>query len=193
MRRAQITCIALLMGLTLLLLIGGVAWAAPGGVTNPDVLKLLAQVRQATKQYHDVDQAIADGYAPMGGCVEEPGLGAMGVHYINIGLVGDQTVDELQPEVLVYMDKGAGPKLVGVEYFMVALANTPAGPAPWFGMAPPPLGWFSTVPMAFGGPMNGPMPGHEPGMPWHFDLHAWVWQGNPAGIFADFNPSLNCP
>ena len=29
-------------------------------------------------------------------------------------------------------------------------------------------------------------------MPPHYDLHVWVWQANPAGIFAPFNPNVSC-
>lgn len=29
-------------------------------------------------------------------------------------------------------------------------------------------------------------------MPIHFDLHAWVWQDNPAGTFAAWNPDVTC-
>jgi hypothetical protein len=45
----------------------------------------------------------------------------------------------------------------------------------------------------FGRPFDGPMLGHEPGMPPHYDLHVWVWQANPEGIFAPFNPNVTCP
>ncbi|MDT8305926.1 MAG: hypothetical protein RRC07_08325 [Anaerolineae bacterium] len=24
-------------------------------------------------------------------------------------------------------------------------------------------------------------------------LHAWIWLGNPAGVFADWNPNVSCP
>ncbi len=37
------------------------------------------------------------------------------------------------------------------------------------------------------------MEGHDPQMPRHYDLHVWLWQANPAGIFAPFNPNVRCP
>ena len=37
------------------------------------------------------------------------------------------------------------------------------------------------------------MPGHTPTMGWHWDLHAWVWQPNPSGMFAEWNPKVQCP
>ena len=44
----------------------------------------------------------------------------------------------------------------------------------------------------FGGKFDGPMPGHEPGMPVRYDLYAWVWRANPDGILSQFNPNVSC-
>ncbi len=145
--------------------------AAPGGVTDKDALKDLAAARQATDKYHDVSVALADGYVPVSPCVEVPGLGGMGIHYAKFSLM-DPFVDPLTPEVLLYVPTDGGLKLVGVEYFAVDVAQ----PAP----------------VLFGQTMNGPMPGHEPPQPDHYDLHVWLWQGNPDGIFGDFNPNVRC-
>jgi hypothetical protein len=48
-------------------------------------------------------------------------------------------------------------------------------------------------PSIFGQPFDGPMPGHNPAMPVHYDLHVWLSADNPSGLFAQFNPSLSCP
>ena len=45
--------------------------------------------------------------------------------------------------------------------------------------------------VAFGQPFDGPMPGHSPGMPIHYDLHVWLWETNAGGLFA-FNAALSC-
>lgn len=37
--------------------------------------------------------------------------------------------------------------------------------------------------------LHGPM---THGLPLHYDLYAWVWQGNPDGLFADYNPNAHC-
>ncbi len=42
-------------------------------------------------------------------------------------------------------------------------------------------------------PLAGPMPGHEDGMPVHYDLHVWLYRSNPAGQLADWNPKVSCP
>jgi len=47
-------------------------------------------------------------------------------------------------------------------------------------------------PTLFDQGFEGPMPGHEPGMSIHYDLHASVWQHNPVGMFAAWNPSGSC-
>ena len=47
-------------------------------------------------------------------------------------------------------------------------------------------------PSLFGQPFDGPMPGHFPGQPDHYDLHVWLWRFNPAGMFAQFNPRVSC-
>ena len=178
----------LLLSVVLLVSLPATAAAAPVP-TDPAVLKALAAARAATARYHDVANALADGYVPASPC--EP---AMGVHYVNFGLAFDFSVNPLTPEMLLYVPTEAGPRLVGVEYAMVAWVVTPGGPAPWFDPAPPPFPWFfPSPPTIFGQTMDGPMAPHEVGVdPWHYELHVWLWQANPAGIFAEFNPNVSC-
>lgn len=175
---------------------GDASSAASASAAQP-VGPELAAVRSATERFHDIGAAEAAGYispAIIGECVEVPSLGAMGIHSPNPPLTTDQSVDPLRPEVLLYVPKkGGGHRLVGVEYVMTALVsiNGTVGP---FVRATLPTG--ATVvtprPSLFGQSFNGPMPGHEPGMPWHYDLHAWVWKPNPSGMFAQFNPAISC-
>jgi hypothetical protein len=152
---------------------------AVSGKTDFDVKKGLAQVRQATAKYHDESTAIADGYLPTDHCIAVPGVGGMGYHYVNPALIGDPSVDPLKPEVLLYAPKKDGEReLVGVEYLVFDADQD--------------LATAGDRPNLFGEPFNGPMLGHEPGMPIHYDLHAWIFEGNPAGVFADFNPRVHC-
>jgi len=120
----------------------------------------------------------------------------MGIHVVNPALAGDTNVDLARPEVLLYMPKpNGGYQLVGVEYFAPVLVRAPGGaPQPWFAAGPWPSDWqiVNPAPTLLGRTFDGPMPGHEPGMPWHYDLHVWAWQPNPAGDFAHFNPRLSC-
>jgi len=97
----------------------------------------------------------------------------MGYHALNPGLI-DGAIDALQPEVLLYEPLSNGKwKLIGVEYFI-------------------PAALAGATPSLFGTNFDGPMPGHAPGMPVHYDLHAWIWFGNPYGTLATFNPKLTC-
>jgi hypothetical protein len=160
-----------LLPILLGLLVTATVFASPS-LTDPVTQSALAKVRAATAKYHDVNVAIADGYLPAGPCVAVPGLGVMGTHYVNFALV-DPDVDELTPEILLYVETEDGPRLVAVEYFAIDIGQP--------------------NPVLFNGvEMEGPMPGHGPGEPDHFDLHVWLWQSNPEGIFEDFNQYLDC-
>ena len=157
--------------------------------------EVLGGLHRATAAFHDVENAIAAGYAypDAAACVEVPGIGAMGVHSLNLALASDLEVDPLNPEVLLYLPKpGGGFRLIGVEYVVLALVLTPTGPAPWFSESLPPYPFFNPAPSVFGQVFEGPMAGHEPGQPWHYDKHVWAWEPNPSGTFAQFNPTLSC-
>lgn len=140
----------------------------------------IADIRAATARYHDVSLALRDGYVPVGHCEEAAGLGAMGSHYLHPGLAADTVVDPRRPEVLLYESQRNGRlRLIGVEYF-VADADQD-------------LATDDDRPSLLGHEFDGPMLGHEPGMPVHYDLHAWVWRHNPSGTFAIWNPRVDCP
>ena len=140
-----------------------------------------SQIHQATKHYRDVEMALADGYVPVGGCTELPDVGGMGYHYLNPALAGDDVVDPAQPELLVYQAAEDGRLRLGaVEYFSADADQDVATD--------------DDRPALFDQhPFEGPMPGHEPGMPIHYDLHVWLYRHNPAGQLASWNPSVDCP
>jgi len=50
---------------------------------------LVRIVRANTAQFVNVNNLQGTGYAPLFGCVSGPDHGAMGIHYLNLGLVGD--------------------------------------------------------------------------------------------------------
>lgn len=172
--------VSITVAVLLLVIVASIAYAATG-VTDPVVLKELAQVRQATAKYHDVNAALADGFVPTPHCIAEPGLGGMGIHYINPPRLMDSEVNILEPEILLYIETEDGLKLLGVEYFYGIGAPDTQVPNP----APP-------APVIFGRPLDGPMEQHESGQPPHYDLHVWLWKANPSGIFAPFNPNVSC-
>lgn len=171
--------VSLVVAILFLVVLGSIAYAATG-VTDPVVLKELAQVRQATAKYQDVSVALAEGFIRTPNCVESPD-GGMGIHFINPARLMDPAENILEPEILLYIETSGGMKLLGVEYFYgIGAPDTPI-PNP----APP-------APILFGRPFDGPMEQHEPGQPPHYDLHVWVWQANPSGMFAMFNPNVRC-
>jgi hypothetical protein len=124
---------------------------------------------------------VAAGYVSTVECVASP-AGAMGIHYVDFGAAADTIIDPRAPEVLLYLPTDDGPRLVGVEY-MLAI-GPPGAPVP---DNPP------SAPILFGQTFDGPMAGHGPDDPPHYDLHVWLWADNPSGLFAPFNPALSCP
>ena len=85
----------------------------------------LAQLRAATARFHRTQAAQAAGYGLVPGldyCFDNPGVGGMGYHYINTGIL-DLTVDKLHPEAMVYTPGPNGTLQLGaVEYIVPAQA-----------------------------------------------------------------------
>ncbi len=57
-----------------------------------------AAARAATDRYHDISLAVAAGYGELRdaqgiACIDQPGVGTMGVHYVNGTYVGDAVLD----------------------------------------------------------------------------------------------------
>ncbi len=137
-----------------------------------------ARLKASTARYHNVNRALADGFVPTEECVELPGVGGMGLHYVNPARLQDGVVDPVRPDILLYAKEDGRLRLVGVE---------------WFAADPDQdLATDAGRPQLFGQPFDGPMPGHGPGMPIHYDLHAWIWKHNPTGTFAAWNPRVTC-
>jgi hypothetical protein len=144
----------------------------------------LQQVRHATAPFQQLNTAKAAGYGLLTDaagihCISDMDMGAMGVHFVNGTLVGDDTVNALHPEALVYQPVPGHPlRLVAVEYvvFKAAWAASHTGRPHLFGQA------FMLNPA-----------GNRFGLPAFYSLHAWIWKNNPAGMFAPFNPNVTCP
>jgi hypothetical protein len=142
--------------------------------------KLVQEVRDATRQFLDVNNATGSaGYGPAFGCVSGPDHGAMGIHYVNGGFVGDGEVILDKPEALIYEPVGNKRRLVGVEYIVDAatyLKNHNNVPPQLEGQA------FNLV----GSPNRFNIP--DP----FFELHVWAWRDNPQGAFVDWNNKVTC-
>jgi hypothetical protein len=166
---------ALVIGIAALFLVSCASLAGAGGNGKPG--SLVEEVRRATQGFHDVDAATAVGYAAFLGCVSGPQSGAMGIHYVKGDLVGDGQVDASKPEALMYEVKGGKLHLVGVEFVVLAEAWDKAN------QAPPVLG--GQVFHYTGSPNRYRLPAF-------YALHVWAWKRNPAGTFADWNPTVSC-
>ena len=157
----------------------GAGLALAAGANSPT-----AEARAATTQYHDISLAIADGYGEFRdaqgiACIEQPGVGAMGVHFVKGSLVGDTVLDPAQPEALVYEPRPytGGYKLVALEYivFQDAWDATHSSPPSLFGQE----FQLTTSPNRYG-------------LPPFYALHAWLFRGNPLGQLQPWNPRVDC-
>jgi hypothetical protein len=99
---------------TLLIALLGLATAAAPAHASGG----LEDVRAATAAYH----AGHPGYTLLRdaagiACIDKPGAGGMGVHYVNGALVGDGELHATTPEALVYEPQRNGhERLVAAEY-----------------------------------------------------------------------------
>jgi hypothetical protein len=144
--------------------------------------RLLADVRKATSPFTDLETAIAANYVKFpdlsGDCVEQPGQGGMGIHYLNAALL-DAELDPLRPEMLVYRKTATGKdELVALEYVVFAPV--------WDALHPQP-------PALFGHPLHLVRTPNRYGtdMPL-YELHVWLWEPNRNGLFNDWNPAVSC-
>jgi hypothetical protein len=146
----------------------------------------LGEVRAATARFHQVEAALEAGYELgwvngsgvriITGCVSHPTAGAMGYHYFHPELMADHAVNPLEPEALVYAPTADGKlKLVAVEWVVLGPDSNPPG--------------VTEPPSVLGMEMHILVP--PPG-PAFYLRHAWVWKHNPSGMFADWNPEVEC-
>jgi hypothetical protein len=174
-----------LVGLALAGLLSAALAHGDSVVTPRKVGAQLAEVRRATAAFHNVDVGLAAGYAAFHDkdgiyCIEHPTEGAMGIHYVNGGLVGDGDVDPMKPEALIYAPMQDGKmRLVGMEYivFQSAWHANPAHQQP---------------PRLFGHTFHAGGADNRYGIPAYYALHLWLWDHNPSGLFEDWNPSVTC-
>ena len=159
----------------------GLLAGAPGAAAGSTGV---SSARAATAAFHDVSAAVAAGWDidlhDVNGidCIVSP-QGGMGIHYVNGPLVGDGAVDATTPEAVIYQPMPDGSlKLVAVEYVVLR--------ADWDAT-------HSAPPSLFGQQFGLVLAGNRYGLPDFYELHAWIWRNNPAGMFEDWNPKVTCP
>jgi hypothetical protein len=103
----------------------------------------------------------------------------MGTHYLLGARIEDPSEDVTKPELVIYStDKNGKLKLVAIEYVVLQSDWNGAGHD-----APPELlGQQFTLVQA----------GNRYGLPPFYELHAWAWEKNKTGDFADYNPRVVC-
>jgi len=171
------TGVAVLIAAIVLVAVGALVVARSDGDGSDEV----DRVRDATEGFEQLGAAERAGYAELADnegltCIEDPGgAGAMGTHFVNGGLVGDGVIDAERPEALLYDRSGGKDRLLGVEYVVMQ--------AQWKASAPPEL---------FGHRFRSVNAPNRYGLEPFYELHAWVWEDNPAGMFDDWNPRIDC-
>lgn len=148
-----------------------------GAISAASLNQQLALLRRTTAAFHRVEEAEAAGYTvlvshPVTGaiCLEDPANGGMGRHLLNPALVDDE-VAVAEPEVVLYEPQSNGRlRLVGFEYI---------------------------IPFSIRGPDEAPptLFGQEFLHNTTFNLwmlHVHAWKHNPSGMFATWNPAINC-
>lgn len=143
------------------------------GVEPPSYIDELETAWEALTPYF-TNEALAeeDGYTVTEECVTT-GEGDYGVPVYDAENAG---TDLTAPAVLSYrLSSTWNYRLLGAEWSVPADSTD----------EPPTL---------FGQPFDGPMDDHVPGsaLGRHFGLHAWLFLGNPNGMFAPYNPALDC-
>lgn len=140
--------------------------------------ELVRLVRAATASYRDPAVAEADGYHLAFGCVTGPDFGAMGLHYVNMPLVGDGELDPTHPEIVIYEPLPNGRlRLVGADFLVLA--------ADWHAK-------HAEAPQLEGQLMHLFESPNRFGLPAFYTLHVWAWKDNPTGMFVNWHAKVSC-
>lgn len=172
----------------------GLPLSAVGQASNAQALN---DLRRMTASFHDLDAALAAQYSLLvappltaqDGCISNPSAGGMGYHYSRFNNLGDNSIDLLDPEFLVYAPTDApakggvqGRRLGAVEYFIPYSTVWP-GPDDISFVRAPRLSDFSS----FAGLPDLAMSATPFG---GWAIHIWLWENNPGGMMSNFNTSV---
>ena len=145
---------------------------------SPHAGELVRIVRESTKRFHDINQAKSEGYQLLFGCVSGPDDGAMGMHYVNLGLVADGVLDPTRPEIVIYEPQpNGGRKLIGADFLIFYDA------------------WHASntnTPELMGQLMHLIDAPNRYGLPAFYTLHVWAWKPSPTGAFVNWHADVSC-
>ena len=149
----------------------GAPTTATFGIDQKTAGDQLGHLRAATARFQNIEAAREAGYTiPLTGCMVEA-VGGMGFHFGKQSALEKVTPDPLEPEALLYEPQSNGRyRLVGLE-FIIPYTLLPRS---------------STPPTLFGQSFKQ----NDTFQVWA--LHTWIWRNNPSGMFADWNPDVNC-
>jgi hypothetical protein len=142
---------------------------------------LIKMVRESTERFKDVAEAEREGYVLSFGCVSGPDQGAMGLHFINMELVGKGAIDPAKPQIILYEPTEDGRlKLTGADFLVDAQQwdsdkTHKPGPPELVGQ----LFHYFESPNRFG-------------LKAFYTLHVWAWKENPNGAFVNWHPAVSC-
>jgi hypothetical protein len=161
----------------------GAGYAASSASGQPG--NVPAQIRAATARFHSLDAAEAAGWSTLfhdqSGltCIvdtDTPSMGGMGYHWVNAANIG--STDPTKPAAVIYESSPSGnAKLVGLEYLV---PDSPTGSVP--------QQFLGDQPFMYTPPHNRFL-----GDTAFWSLHVWVWDHNPSGLYAMWNPRITCP
>lgn len=175
------------------------ALAAPASAdvprTQPD--QALQQLARQLEPFKDVAYARGQGYIQTSPCEQRPGLGAMGHHFVRPDLLGlgprvngrvngtGTYTDTDPPAILLYIpDEHGELQLVGIEMLVFKAAWDAEN-------SHPPMFRGREYNLMADNP-DTPQDEAHGFMP-HYDLHIWLFENNPSGLYAQWNPALSCP
>ena len=141
--------------------------------------ELVQIVRESTERFKDPAVAEGEGYKLAFGCVSGPDYGAMGLHFVNMNLVGDPALDPMRPEIVIYEPLPNGRlRLIGADYLVLASA--------WDALHP------GETPQLMGQLLHLFEAPNRFGLPPFYTLHVWAWKENPTGTFVNWHANVSC-
>jgi hypothetical protein len=102
----------------------------------------------------------------------------MGLHYVNLELVGDGELDPTRPEIVIYEPLPNGRlRLIGADFLVFADA--------WHAK-------HEGTPELMGQLLHLFESPNRFGLPAFYTLHVWAWKENPNGAFVNWHPRVSC-
>ena len=104
----------------------------------------------------------------------------MGLHYVNMELVGSGEIDPTRPQIVIYEPMPNGHlRLIGADFLVIASQWDAAHPGQGAPQLMGQLFHYFESPNRFG-------------LPAFYTLNVWAWKQNPNGAFVNWHPNVSC-